>query len=174
MSKETKLEYALTHSHKNEMISFMKIHPEYFEEAIELAITDKQPYSWRAAWVLWSCITKNDPCVQKHVNRIIGCIGNKSDGHQRELLKILLEMDLTEEQQGYLFDLCVSLWEQVEKKPSVRFTAFRFIVRTAQKHPDLRNELRLYTQEKYLRSLSPGVHRSIEKMIQHTSAKQGT
>jgi len=60
MSKETRLEYALTHSHKNEMISFTKEHPEYYEEAIELAITDTQPYSWRAAWVLWSCISKND------------------------------------------------------------------------------------------------------------------
>ena len=166
MSAETKLEYALLHSHKNEMISFIKAHPEYFDEAIELAIQDKQPYSWRAAWVLWSCISKNDPRIQKYIPLIIESIDGKTDGHQRELIKILLEMDLNEEQEGYLFDLCVSLWEHLDKKPSVRFTAFKFINKTAGKHPDLANEIRLLAQEKYLRTLSPGVHRSIVKMIQ--------
>jgi len=170
MSKETRLEYALMHSHKNEMISFMKAHPEYFEEAIELAIQDKQPYSWRAAWVLWSCITKNDSRVQKHIYKILESIGDKTDGHQRELIKILLEMDLSEEQQGYLFEVCVSLWEEVEKKPSVRYTAFKFINKTACLYPQLYNELQLLTEEKYMRSLSPAVHKSILKMLKNTTA----
>jgi hypothetical protein len=170
MSRETKLEYALLHSHKNEMISFMRTHPEYFKEAIELAIQDKQPYSWRAAWVLWSCIAKNDPRVREHISRIIENIGKKKDGHQRELLKILLEMDLTQEQEGYLFDHCVSLWEQPEKKPSVRFTAFKFINRTARNYPGLANEILLLGQEKYMQTLSPGVCRSIGKMIKSTKA----
>ena len=174
MSAETKLEYALLHSHKNEMISFMNAHPEYFEEAIELAIQDKQPYSWRAAWVLWSCITKNDSRVQKQIHKILKSIGDKTDGHQRELIKILLEMDLNEEQEGYLFDICVSLWEQVEKKPSVRYTAFRFINKTAFQHPELFNEILLLTQDKYMRTLSPGVHRSILKMIKNTADHRKT
>ncbi len=169
MSKETSLEYALMHSHKNEMISFMKAHPEYFDESIELAIKDKQPYSWRAAWVLWSCITKNDPRVKKHIPKIIDSIIHKEDGHQRELIKILLEMDLNEEQEGYLFDICVSLWEQVEKKPSVRFTAFRYINKTANKYPDLSKEILLLAQEKYMNTLSPGVHKSILKMLKKTA-----
>ncbi len=153
------------HSHKEEMISFMHAHPEYFEEAITLAIQDKQPYSWRAAWLLWSCIVKDDPRVQKYIHKILENIGNKSDGHQRELIKILLEMNLNEEQEGLLYDICVTLWKQVDKKPSVRFTAFRFIVKTAHKHPDLSNEVALLSQEKYLNTLSPGVKRSILKMI---------
>jgi hypothetical protein len=78
-------------------------------------------------------------------------------------------MDLNEEQQGYLFDICVSLWEQVEKKPSVRFTAFRFINKTAYLHPELYNELQLLTEEKYMSSLSPAVHKSILKMLKNTS-----
>ncbi|NNJ89752.1 MAG: hypothetical protein HKP53_10140 [Eudoraea sp.] len=174
MSKETSLEYALTHYYKNEMISFMKAHPEYFEEALALAIIDKQPYSWRAAWLLWSCISKNDPRVQKHISKIIDCIGGRSDGHQRELLKILLEMNLNEEQEGYLFDICVSLWEQPGKKPSVRYTAFKFINKTAFEHPDLANEILLLAQEKYMRTLSPGVHRSILRMIRNTTAHHRT
>ncbi|ALM06826.1 hypothetical protein SB49_02670 [Sediminicola sp. YIK13] len=162
---ETKLEYVLTHSHKAEMISYMNSHPEFYDEAIHLAIADKQPYSWRAAWLLWSCIEQNDPRVQNHIQRILDNISNKPDGHQRELIKILLEMDLNEEQEGYLYDLCVSLWKQTEKKPSVRFTAFKYIRKIAHKYPELNNELVLLAQEKYLESLSPTAKKSILKLL---------
>jgi len=49
---ESALEQKLLNSYKSEMISFMNAHPEYSEEAIELAVSNKQPYSWRAAYVL--------------------------------------------------------------------------------------------------------------------------
>ncbi|MBT8283936.1 MAG: hypothetical protein HKO75_01015 [Flavobacteriaceae bacterium] len=170
MSTETLLEQKLLHSHKKEMIVFLKKHPEYFDEAVELAIQNKQPYSWRAAWVLWSYISKNDIRIKNHIPKLIKAIRNKADGHQRELLKILLEMNLNEEEEGYLFDLCVTLWEDVEKKPSIRYTAFKFIIKMAKKHPELSNEILLLAQDKYLNSLSPGVHRSIKKMITNTIA----
>jgi len=168
---ETKLEHVLMHSHKEEMISFMNTHPEYFEEAFELAIRNKQPYSWRAAWLLWSCIIENDPRVQKHIQKILENIRDKQDGHQRELIKILLVMNLNEEQEGFLYDVCVQLWKQVEKKPSVRFTAFRCIKKIAHKYPDLSNEVALLSQEMYLSTLSPGVKRSILKMLKQHNLK---
>ncbi len=143
----------------------MNSHPEFYDEAIDLAVADKHPYSWRAAWLLWSCIDKNDPRVQNHIQRILDNIRTKSDGHQRELIKILLEMYLDEKQEDYLYDLCVSLWKQTNKIPSVRFTAFKCIQKVARKYPDLTNELVLLTQAKYLDTLSPRVRRSILKSL---------
>jgi hypothetical protein len=49
---DSALENILISSYKKEMISFMDAHPEYFEEAIKLAISDKPLFSWRAAWLL--------------------------------------------------------------------------------------------------------------------------
>ena len=40
-----------------------------FEEIIKLAIVDKQPYSWRAAWLLWSCMDKNDQRIHKYIKK---------------------------------------------------------------------------------------------------------
>ena len=162
---ETALEQILTSSYKDEMISFMDSHPEYFEEAIELAISNKQPYSWRAAWLLWSCMEENDKRIQGYIKNIINTITTKKDGHQRELLKILLQMELNEEQEGYLFNVCMTVWEKINKKPSVRFTAFKFIIKIAKKHPDLSNEIAFFTQNQYLDSLSPGIKRSLSIMI---------
>jgi hypothetical protein len=162
---ETALEHILISSYKSEMISYMHAHPEDFDEAVALAISNKQPYSWKAAWLLWSCMEENDNRIRKYIKKIIQTIPTKNDDHQRELLKILLPMELNGEQEGELFNFCVSVWEKINKKPSVRFTAFKMIVKIAQKHPDLANEIAFLTQDQYLDSLSPVVKRSIFKMM---------
>ena len=104
---ETTLENKLCTLYKKDIISFMNSHPEYFEEAIELAVIDKQPYSCRAAFTLWSVIYKNDKRIKKHIKKIVNAAKDKSDGHQRELIKILLMMDLDEKYEGVLFDICI-------------------------------------------------------------------
>jgi hypothetical protein len=161
----TSLEHILTNSWKADMISYLAAHPEDFNEAVELAVSDRQPYAWRAAWLLWSCMEKNDARVHKYIPAIIDCITSKTDDHQRELIKILQPMDLTEEYESFMFDLCTSIWEKINKKPSIRFTAFRFMIKLAKNHPDLSNEITLLTQDHYLDSISPAARKSIFRML---------
>ncbi len=120
---ETKLEHILTNSYKAEMISYMKSHPEDFDEAIILAISDKRPYSWRAAWLLWSCMDKNDQRINKYIKKIIDTLSTKCDDRLRELLIILQRMELRDDYEGKLFDICVNIWEKIGKQPSVRYNA---------------------------------------------------
>ena len=168
---ESALEHILMSSYKEGMISFMDNHPECFDEAIELAISNKQPYSWRSAWLLWSCIEENDKRIKGHIDKIINSLKNKKDGHERELIKILSKMELNEEQEGYLFNICMTVWEKINKRPSVRHTAFMFILKIAKKHPELRNEIAFFTQDQYLDTLSPGVKNSIYRMIKEFTHK---
>jgi hypothetical protein len=162
---ETELEWTLTNSYKADMISYLAAHPEDFEEAIKLAITDKQPYSWRAAWLLWSCMEENDQRIQGYLKRIINTISDKNDDQQRELLIILQKMEINEKLEGLLFNHCVTVWEKISKKPSVRYNAFKIIVKIAKKHPDLSHEIVFLTQDQYMDSLSPTVKRSISKLV---------
>ena len=159
------LEQILIGSYKDEMTSFMHAHPEVFEEAVELSLTDEQPLSWRAAWLLWDCMEENDPRIKKHLKRIIEAIVSKKDGHQRELIKILLKVELNDKHEGVLFDICMNLWEDLSKSPSIRVTAFKFILKTAQKHPDLLKEIKFLTQDHYIETLSPGIKNSVSRMI---------
>jgi hypothetical protein len=163
---ESVLENKLMTLYKEEMISFLKSHPKYFDEAVQLAISNKQPYSWRAAFLLWGTIEENDIRIQKHIESIVNCIQEKEDGHQRELLKILYKMTISEKYEGQIFNICMNLWEQLNKNPSVRMTAFKFIVKIVKRHPELSGEINFLIQDHYLESLSPGVKRSIEKIMQ--------
>lgn len=161
---ETALEHILLKTYKTTMIRFMAEHPEAFEEAIQLAVIDKPSYSWRAAWLLWSCMEKNDQRVRPYVNTIIEILPLRKENLQRELFKILFNMDLNEDCEGRLFDRCLVVWEQIHKKPSVRLNAFQLIIKIARKYPELSNEIELLTQEQYTDSLSPGVKHSINRL----------
>jgi hypothetical protein len=162
---ESALEKTLTSCYKNEMISFMKSHPDCFEEAVELAVSDKQPYSWRAAWLLWSVIEENDQRIKKYIKRIVNAAKTNSDSHQRELLKILLMMELDEKYEGVLFDICMGIWEQISNAPSVRVNALKLIVKIANKHTELKKEISFLAQDHYLESLSPGARHSVKKRL---------
>ena len=151
------------------MISFMKQHPEAFEEAIQLAVSDKQPYSWRASWLLWSVMEDNDQRVRGSIGKIIDVLPTLKDGQQRELFKILYKMELDEEYEGHVFSLCVDVWEKIHKQPSVRWNAIQLILKISNKHPDLFHEILLLTQEQYMETLSPGVRYSISKLLKNSS-----
>ena len=162
---ETKLEHILTHLYKADMISYMKSHPEDFEEAIKLAISDKQPYSWRAAWLLWSCIEKNDQRINRYVKKIIDTLPTKCDDQVRELLIILQRMELSDDYEGKLFDICVNIWENTGKQPSVRYNAYKLMIKIIKNHPALFKEITFLTESHYTDSLSDTVKKSISKMI---------
>jgi len=162
---ETDLERILTNSYKAEMISHLKSHPEDFEEAIILAVSDKQPYSQKAAWLLWSCMEENDPRIQGYIKRIIETLKVTGDSQLRDLLIILEKMELDENIQGELFEICVDVWEKIGKKASLRYNAFKLIVKTANKYPELYNEVKYLTQDQYTDSFSKTAQKSIFKMI---------
>ena len=168
---ETGLEHILTNSYKADMISYLEAHPEDFEETIKLAISDKQPYSWRAAWLLWSCMDKNDQRIKKYIKDIINTLTTKNDDQQRELFIILQQLELDEEYEGVLFNNCVNVWEKINKKPSVRYNAFKLIIKIAKKHSDLSHEVVFLTQNQYMDSLSDTVKKSISKMIKELERK---
>jgi hypothetical protein len=148
---------------RDELISNINAYPDQFKETLRIALKD-EPQAWNAAWLLEHCVMKNDPRIREHVFSLIQAIKGKRDGHQREILKILRKMDLKDDQEGYLFDECMNIWESVGKSPSVRITTFSILADIAKKYPELRHELEFLTQNQYTETLSPGIRLSFDRI----------
>jgi len=131
---------------------------------VEIGLSNEQPQAWRAAWVLKNCMQKNDPRMLPFVPSILEGFLGKPEGHQRELIKILLLMDLSEEQEGQLFDICMIIWSEINNIPSLRHIAFISIAATVKKYAELKNELVLLTEDRYIDTLSPGIKRTINRL----------
>lgn len=162
---QTPLEHILSHAFKEQMMAYAAAHQEDFEELIDLAICDRRPYNWRGAWLLCSTMGDNDLRVGRRLDDLIAVVSSCEPNHQRELMRVLLRMELNDEQEGVVYDLAVKNWERLGLKPAVRYIAFRMILKIAKKYPELRDEIRQLTQEHYLESLSPGVRNSVWKMV---------
>ncbi|PKL80647.1 MAG: hypothetical protein CVV25_03865 [Ignavibacteriae bacterium HGW-Ignavibacteriae-4] len=161
----TELEKVLLNSYKVEMVAFVNSSPKEFDELIELSLSDKQPFAWRAAFILSTVMKKNDKRISSVIDEVINAIDGKPDGHKRELLKILLKLELSEEQESQLIDICINLWKELDSKPTVRFYALRMLMNIAKKYPDLESEIRLLTNDLYMDSLTQGIRRVIEKRL---------
>lgn len=162
--KETSLEFALTNSLKDDLISYIELHPNYFPELVKLSISSKQPYSWRAAWLLWSCMKNNDLRIRKHIKKIIDILPYRPDNQQRELLMVLQRMEIDTKYEGLLFDSCTKIWVTVSKNPSLRYNAFKILLAISKKYPDLSNELKALTDTYYINSLTENIKKSILKL----------
>lgn len=159
------IEQVLTNSYKEDMILYLKSHPEDFIHTVELALSNNQMYSWRASWLLWSCIENNDARLYPYLDDIINIITLRKDGHQRELLILLLKVELSENQNIRLFDTCVLLFSSINKKPSVRITALKVLVKIAKMYPELQNELRFLSEPQFLETLPPASKKSALRIM---------
>jgi hypothetical protein len=166
---ESPLEHILTHSYKAGMIDWMQQNPESFGELVSLASADKQPYSWRASWLLWSVMEENDSRVRGEVEKMISVLPYRNDSQQRELMMILDKMEISEELEGILFNHCVGLWEQTRKKTAIRSRAFAIMMKIGRKYPELMHEIGFLAEEKYLDTLSVAARKGIGRILQEVS-----
>lgn len=159
------IKHILTHYHKDQMIIRVKKLPDYISGLLHLALSTEPLYAWRAAWLLFDCIDEQNKEVAKNINKIIKHLPNCEDGHKRELLKLVYLFPLKKTYEGKLFDLCVQLWEDPKNSGSLRYYAFKVLLKFSQKYPDLKPEILLMCEDRFLDSLSKGVKHSILKMI---------
>jgi hypothetical protein len=162
---ETPFEHILVSCHKQQMLVYLSEHPDCFEEAIQLLLSDKQPYAWRAAWLMRDAMAHNDERLQAHLPQLIGKLSGFKDGHQREVLALLYQMDISAEFEGLLFDQCAHIWEQIHKQPALRCYAFKMMLKIMAHYPEFEKEIAYFAQEQYMDSLSPGIKNSMQKLL---------
>jgi len=132
-----------------------------FHKIVNLSIKNEKDYSWRAAWLLSRTLTKDDKRCRPFILKIIKSIHEKEAGHQRELLKIAIKFKWTKKQEGFLFDICIKIWEDINIKSGTRYYAMEILLKICKKYPELKNEINYLFEDYYLKNLSPGIRNSI-------------
>ncbi len=147
------------------MIFWMETHPEDFDDLVEMALSDDPEYAWRAAWLLWSCITENDPRIRGKLKEFVNALPEKSGSQKREFLILFSRMEIEPAWAGDLFVECVRIWTNPSLQASLRYNAFKLLVRITKEYPELKTELLLLVEEEYLYGLSENVRKSVFRMM---------
>ena len=81
----------------------------HFKALLQLALHEKDPIAWRAAWVLDGSDELKPGLARKHIGKTVNALPElESMGTLRSLLRMLTRYDIPENEQGLLIDLCFS------------------------------------------------------------------
>ncbi|NUQ82155.1 MAG: hypothetical protein HUU10_11155 [Bacteroidetes bacterium] len=161
---EEKLSEILTTRRKPEMVRWVRRTPDSMPVLIRLASGDQGHLSWRAAWVLWDAMEPDDPRVIPHLSSMIKRLPSLPDNLIREWLMVMQRLTIPDKLEGRVFDFCLTVWEEIDKQPSVRLNALKLILKMAKHYPELISELGPVFEDRYTDTLTPGARRSFEIM----------
>lgn len=115
---------------------------EKFASLVKLALFEKDPLAWRAAWILDGSDEQNPGLATKSIAGIIHALeGIKSKGALRSLLRLLCRYDIHEDEQGILIDLCFSYMVSELYPVAVKVHAMQIIYQHVLIYPELKEEL---------------------------------
>ena len=113
-----------------------------FKALLQLALQEKDPIAWRAAWVLDGSDELKPGLARKHISKIVKALpGLESLGSLRSLLRLLTRYDIPEEEQGLLIDLCFSYLVSEQYPVAVKAHAMQVIYHHVLLYPELKGEL---------------------------------
>jgi len=119
-----------------------------FSSLLNLALNDKDPVGWRAAWILDGAAEVKPGLVPKHIPQIVHKLPSiKSSGTIRSLLRMLCRYNIPEEEQGLLIDLCFKYMVSELYPVAVKVHAMQIIYNHCLLYPELKDELRTVIED---------------------------
>ncbi len=115
---------------------------EIFASLLKLALYEKDPLAWRAAWILDGSDEQNSGLAKNFIQDIVPALeGIKSKGALRSLLRLLCRYDIREEEQGTIIDLCFKYMVSELYPVAVKVHAMQIIYKHVLIYPELKEEL---------------------------------
>jgi hypothetical protein len=115
---------------------------EKFDTLLNLALIEKDPLAWRAAWILDGSDEQHPGLASPYLHKIIQNLRQlESKGALRSLLRLLCRFDIQEEDQGLLIDLSFGYLVSELYPVAVKVHAMQIIYNHTLIYPELKEEL---------------------------------
>lgn len=141
---------------------------ELLRKFVKYAISEEK-HAWRAAWIISKYSEQTTEDLNIYADGFINAAKEiQADGHLREILKIIVHLNLNEDQNSEVFDLCLSLLQDNRRQSSVRSIAFQFLIKISKDYPELRNEISIIF-DNIKDYLSHGIRYSMMKKLKNSN-----
>ena len=121
-----------------------------FDILIDLLLNDEYRVVQRSSWVVSYVAEKYPHLIMSHLKKVIAYLENPPHvAVKRNILKVLSSIDIPEEHQGILVDLCFKFLYDPKEAIAVHAFAMQVIFEIGKKEPDLFHELKQILEENY-------------------------
>jgi len=115
---------------------------EKFNSLLEIALYEKDPLAWRAAWILDGSDEQSPGLAAESISKMVHRLQKiESKGTLRSLLRLLCRYKIGEEDQGILIDLCFKYLVSELYPVAVKVHAMQIIFNHVLIYPELKDEL---------------------------------
>ena len=122
--------------------------PSLVDDLFMLAISNKQPLAWRAAWVFSHMADYKSPLLPPLLPQIIKALLRIENQSQRGcFLRVLTRTDFMVDEYGDLLDFCINILLKPSNHPSHKFYCLDMLEKYAIQVPDLKQELIMVVEE---------------------------
>jgi hypothetical protein len=74
---------------------------------------------------------------------------------------IMQKMTIDEEKTGFLFDVCCSIWKNMKAAQTLRYNAFKMLVKITKKYPQFMLDVNYLLEPQFTENLLRGVKHSL-------------
>ena len=121
-----------------------------FDILMDLFLHDEYRVVQRSSWVISFVAEKYPHLIMPHLNNVIASLENPPHvAVKRNILKVLASMEVPEEHQGILVDLCFKFLYDPKEAIAVHAFAMQVIFEIGKNEPDLFHELKQILEDNY-------------------------
>lgn len=94
---------------KENIIRLLQENPEEIQQLLGIAVDVNHESSWRACWMLRSALENGDRRISEISSKLVEILPVAKDNHQREIVCLLDKTEVKEQDEGKLFDACITM-----------------------------------------------------------------
>jgi len=113
-----------------------------YKDLLEAISTGERTHTMKAAWIIGTAAEKQDLIfAQKYSSTLLEFVLHKENsGVVRELMKVLLAINLNEKEEGLYIDFCFKQLHRSDVDIAVKYNSNKAIEKALKKYPELKEE----------------------------------
>ncbi len=148
------------------LVSEISKSPEYYNMLIDIALYDSIQKSWRAAYLVDLINDTKPTLLLSFLNKIIDQVKiEKNESKRRHFLKLISQNELSQEQQGELFDFCVNTLISAKETVAARVHAMQILYNISLTEPELKPEILAIIEHEIENHSTPGIASRGKKLV---------
>jgi hypothetical protein len=121
---------------------------EKFSVLIDLFFNGSYILSQRSSWIVSHCADSHPELIEPYIDTMISRLGKPChDAVIRNTLRIFQNAEIPESSCGSLADQCFKILSSREQPVAIRTFAMTVLHRITEKHPELKNELKILIED---------------------------
>lgn len=121
---------------------YIEDNPEQLKDIVELVMGHADVIAFRASWVLEKLTERKNVNVNPIIPQIVSILNEiPLSGTRRTIAKVLMMVDIEEEEEGYVLEFCMNMLESPKEPVAVKANCMTIVFALIPKYPELKDEV---------------------------------